>query len=163
MRSRPDPISPAPVTSWRPEYLPAYVSNGVVGIRVGPVPFVDGVAILNGFAGADAETGVESFARAPYPFAGDVLLDGSSVAAAPQRARLVEQRYDFSCGELHTRFVVETDGPRAEVSVLTLCSRTHPTIVLQEIEVGARQRRRQVIDDHRRRAALGLRAFARDR
>jgi hypothetical protein len=135
MRSQSTPRSPAPVTAWRPEYLPAYVSNGVVGIRVGPLPFVDGIAILNGFAGADPETGVESFARAPYPFAGDVVLDGSSVAAAPQRARLVEQRYDFSCGELHTRFVVETDGPRAEVSVLTLCSRTHPTVVLQEIEV----------------------------
>jgi trehalose/maltose hydrolase-like predicted phosphorylase len=135
MQSAAAPISPAPVTAWRPEYLPAYLSNGVVGLRVGPVPFVNGICILNGFAGVDPETGVEAFAQAPYPLAGDVTIAGSSVASAPQRARLVEQRYDFSCGELHTRFLVQTDGPSAEVAVLTLCSRTHPTVVLQEVEI----------------------------
>jgi trehalose/maltose hydrolase-like predicted phosphorylase len=129
------PISPVPVEEWRPEYLPAYVANGLVGLRVGPVPFAGGIAILNGFAGVDVETGVESFARVPYPLGGDVVVDGASVAFAPERARLVEQRYDFACGELHTRFVIDTGGPRVEVAALAFCSRTQPSVVLQQLEV----------------------------
>jgi len=37
------PISPAPVTQWRPGYLPAYLSNGVIGLRVGHIPLFYGV------------------------------------------------------------------------------------------------------------------------
>ena len=43
----PTPISPSVVTEYRPEFLPAYVANGVVGLRVPRIPQSDGLAILN--------------------------------------------------------------------------------------------------------------------
>jgi hypothetical protein len=48
------PINPRPVNEYRPEFLPAYVANGVVGLRVPRIPQIDGL-ILNGFAGVDGE------------------------------------------------------------------------------------------------------------
>jgi trehalose/maltose hydrolase-like predicted phosphorylase len=130
-----EPISPPPLRERRPGSLPAYLSNGVVGLRAGVVPQLRCVAILNGFVGVDPDSGAEAFARAPYPVAGDIELDGLSLERAPEAARLREQRYDFATGELHSSFVFDAGGARAEVEVLTFCSRTMPTLVLQETVV----------------------------
>ena len=97
------PISPPPVRRWRPEFLPAYVGNGVMGLRVTRVPLRDGVAIVSGFAGIHPTDWVEAFARAPYPLAGDVVLGDAALSEFTEGVTLVEQRYDFSCGELTTR------------------------------------------------------------
>ena len=129
------PISPAPVRAWRPEYLPAYVGNGTVGLRVPRVPFLDGVAILSGFAGIHPTDRVESFARAPYPLAGDVVVGEASMSAHGERVTVVEQAYDFTCGELRTRSRFDAGEARAEIETVTLCSRTHPSVALQEVAV----------------------------
>src|SRR4051794_6351143 len=129
------PISPPPVRRYRPDFLPAYLCNGIVGLRVGRLGLIDGLATLNGFAGLDADTGVESLARIPYPLGGDLEVAGVRLAHAPELARLREQRYDFATGELHTSFVFRTPGATAEVEVLTFCSRSLPTLVLQEVRV----------------------------
>ncbi|HEV7898025.1 MAG TPA: hypothetical protein VGP31_09310 [Planosporangium sp.] len=130
-----DVISPDPVTGWHTEYLPAYLSNGMMGMRVGKVPLTNGVAILNGVEGLDPANEVEAFARAPYPLAGDIGIGKTTLSASPERVTLHEQRYDFSCGELHTRFDVEGDDARAEVETLIFCSRTQPTLVLHQMDV----------------------------
>ena len=129
-----NPISPPPVTAWRPEYLPAYLSNGLIGMRTGHIPLVNGVAMVSGFEGLDPSAGVEAFARAPYPLAGDVRI-GRAALSDPQHAMLRQQHYDFSCGELHTRLGLEADHVRADIDVVTLCSRTHPTLALQEVRL----------------------------
>jgi protein-glucosylgalactosylhydroxylysine glucosidase len=129
-----DPISPPPVTEWQAQYLPAYLSNGLLGLRVGHIPQLYGVAMVSGFEGLDPLTGVEAFARAPYPLAGDVQI-GAAALSDPGRAVLREQRYDFSCGELHTSLTLDTGEVRAEIGVVTLCSRTQPTVALQETRV----------------------------
>ena len=130
-----EPISPPPVRRWRPDFLPAYVGNGVMGLRVPRIPFLDGVAILSGFAGVHPVDRVESFARAPYPVAGDLEIDGVAVSEHAERITLVEQRYDFSCGELLTLLRFDGGATRAEIEVVTFCSRTHPSVVAQEIAV----------------------------
>ena len=129
------PISPSVVTEYRPEFLPAYVANGVIGLRVPRMPQIDGLAILNGFAGIDGDSGAEGFARVPYPLAGDLELNGVSLKSAPERAQLREQSYDFGAGELRTVFEFEAGGVGAEQEVLTFCSRTMPMLVLQEVRV----------------------------
>jgi hypothetical protein len=96
---------------------------------------IEGVAIVSGLAGAFPGDRVEGFARAPYPVAGDVSIDGHSLKSYPQGARLIEQRYDFGCGELTTRLRFQAGGPAADITVLTFCSRTLPTLVLQELRV----------------------------
>jgi trehalose/maltose hydrolase-like predicted phosphorylase len=129
------PISPPPVRRWRPEFLPAYVGNGVMGLRVTRVPLRGGVAIVSGFAGVHPTDRVEAFARAPYPVAGDVVLGDAALSEFVEGVTLVEQRYDFSCGELTTRLRFDAGAVRAELEILTFCSRTQPTIAAQEVAV----------------------------
>jgi trehalose/maltose hydrolase-like predicted phosphorylase len=129
------PLSPPAVRSYRPDFLPAYVGNGVLGLRVPRIPLVGGLAIVNGFSGTDGETGAEGFARAPYPLAGDIELGGARLGYAPERAVLRQQRYDFECGELHTRFSFAGVTARADVEIVTFCSRSQPMLALQEMTV----------------------------
>jgi hypothetical protein len=122
------------VTEWRDHYLPAYLSNGLIGLRVGHLPLLYGVTMLSGLEGIDPETKVEAFARVPCPLAGDLRI-GSAALSDPGRAVLLEQRYDFSCAELHTRMAFDAGDVRADVDVVTLCSRTQLTVALQEVRV----------------------------
>jgi trehalose/maltose hydrolase-like predicted phosphorylase len=127
------PLSPSPLTGFVAGALPAYLSNGVIGLRVGQLPLRSSVAIISGFAGVDPPTGVESFAPGPYPVAGDVVVDGVSMRETQSAVRLVEQRYDFSCGELVTRLRFEPGRAVVDVEVVTFCSRSHPHVVLQQV------------------------------
>src|SRR3981081_1183485 len=129
------PISPPPVRSWKPEYIPAYLSNGVIGLRAGPIPLIEGGALVNGGAAIDPVEKGEGFARAPYPIAGDLEVDGAKLSRRPGQAELLEQRYDFACGELSSRFSVPPGEATATVEVLTFCSRSLPSVVLQEVQV----------------------------
>src|SRR5690349_7808698 len=98
------PISPAPVTESRPGDLPAYVSNGLIGIRVLDLPLLPGVVLVSGYAGTHPEVQVDAAAQAPYPIAGDISINGTWLRSSPHQAEFVEQRYDFSNGELTTTF-----------------------------------------------------------
>jgi protein-glucosylgalactosylhydroxylysine glucosidase len=129
------PLSPPPITEYRPEYLPAYVSNGLLGLRVGRIPFVDGLCMVDGLVERDPVEDGEGFARGPYPLWGDVSIDGQALTAHPEQARLEEQQYDFSAGELRTRFVFRPRSVAATVEDLVLCSRTLPTLALHEVRV----------------------------
>ena len=129
------PISPPPVRAWRPEYIPAYLSNGLIGLRVGPIPLIEGLAIVNGLAAIDPVEQGEGFARGPYPIGGEIEFNGCKLSRVPAQARFIEQRYDFSCGELTSQFDFRAGDATVSVEVTTLCSRTLPSVVLQEVRV----------------------------
>ena len=124
--------SPPALTVDDPRHLPAYLSNGLVGLRVGRIPPLEGLAIVGGLAAVHPSDEVEGFARGPYPIGGDIEVDGVRMSEARGRARFVEQRYDFSCGELTTRFAYCVDAARVDVETLTFCSRSLPTLVAHE-------------------------------
>jgi protein-glucosylgalactosylhydroxylysine glucosidase len=128
-------ISPEPVTNWRPGDLPPYLSNGVIGLRLGAHSLASGVTIVSGLAAVDPAEGIQTFAQAPYPLAMDIIVNRVSLASAPNCCLLREQRYDFSCGEVETRSDISVDSVRGEMSSLVFCSRTQPTLVLQEMTV----------------------------
>ena len=130
-----DVISPDPVTQWLPAHLPAYLSNGLVGMRLGTLPWTRGVTTINGFEGMDTTIDVEAIAQAPHVLGGDLSIGRLALSTAPERATPREIRYDFSCGELHTSFRFEGDDACAEAGALTFCSRTRPCLVLQEVFV----------------------------
>jgi len=132
---RQKPYSPAPVSSFPAGALPAYVSNGFMGLRSQWQPCEIGVAILNGFAGQDPVTQVASFARAPFPLAFDLTIDGMRLSEEVGRCRLREQRYDFSTGELSTDVEVLSGERRVNVRQLVFCSRAAPALCVQELEV----------------------------
>jgi trehalose/maltose hydrolase-like predicted phosphorylase len=131
------PISPPPVTTSATKELPAYVSNGLIGLRVVDIPIRSGISIVNGFAGLHPTLLIEANARTPYPIAGDIQIDGVWLTLSPQQAEFVDQRYDFSTGELTTRFTFHANDVTVEAEVLTFCSRKQPTLVLQELSVRA--------------------------
>lgn len=128
------PLSPAPVTQAARESIPPYLSNGVVGMRLGRRWFGQGVCIVSGLAGIVPGDRVEGLARAPFPLAGDLEVDGARYSEAPELARLLERRYDFSKGELTSTFEFGP-GPRARVTVVALCPRTAPMLAMQQVEV----------------------------
>jgi hypothetical protein len=128
-------VSPPPLRTVKPEYLPAYLSNGLMGIRVGPIPLIDGLAVVSGLRAKDPSEHVESFARGPYPLAGDVAINGRFMSRLPDYRRFIEQRYDFSCGELTTQFQFSVDGVTARCETVTFCSRSMPSLVLQQLAV----------------------------
>ena len=130
-----EPISPPPLTSPQPDRLLAYLGNGHIGLRVGRIPIVDGLAIVNGFWGGHPKDGIPAYALAPNPLSGDLCLDGRWLSETPGAARFLSQRLDFATGELHSRFAVELDDLRASVDVVTFVSRTDPALVLQELTI----------------------------
>src|SRR4029079_18799336 len=96
------PLSPPPVTKAGVAELPAYVSNGLLGLRVLDVPLLSGVVLVNGFIGIEPVVQVEAAARAPYPIGGDIAVDGLWLRTAAQQARVVDQRSDFLSGDMRT-------------------------------------------------------------
>lgn len=129
------PSSPPAVTRGGADELPAYISNGLVGLRVLDVPLLPGVVNVSGFAGLHPEMEVEAGAEAPYPIAGDLVLNGVRLSSQPQLADFIDQSYDFSNGELTTRFRFAAGEATATVEILTFCSRQRPTMILQEVAV----------------------------
>lgn len=129
------PINPPRVTVEEADELPAYVSNGLIGLRILTRPLTPGIAIVSGLSGRHPVAQVEAAARAPYPLSGDIQLNGAWMSDMPGQVTFRSQSYDFSCGELTTAFDYRIDGVTAAVEVVTFCSRPEPTIVAQEVTV----------------------------
>ncbi|HEX4098522.1 MAG TPA: glycoside hydrolase family 65 protein, partial [Caulobacteraceae bacterium] len=55
----------------------------------------------------------------------------------PELVELIDQDYDFATGELTSRFAFALSDVHLTVSVLTFCSRTHPSVVCQEVHIEA--------------------------
>lgn len=129
------PINPKPVSGDGGQDLPAYVSNGLIGLRVRCQPLQAGMALVSGYAGQDPERQIEATANAPYPLAGDLAIDGVWLSDLAHQVSDLEQAYDFASGELTSRFVFSAKGRQATCAVLTFASRVDPTLVCQEITV----------------------------
>ncbi|MBI2724221.1 MAG: glycoside hydrolase family 65 protein [Chloroflexi bacterium] len=128
------------VTDFKPGFMPAYLSNGVVGLRVPHIPLLGGLAILNGYTGKDPEARVEGSTPVPFPLATDIQINGVSLARALDRVQFVDQRYDFCTGELTSHFRYALDGLSGGVEALTFCSRSNPALVAQQLRLAVDQR-----------------------
>lgn len=117
--------------------MPAYVSNGLIGLRVRENPLRAGACLVNSFSGEHHVRRVEAAAMAPYPLGGDLCVDGIWMSDQTETVRLVDQAYDFETAELTSRFVFAAEGKAARVEVVTFASRTHPTIVCQQVAIDA--------------------------
>src|SRR4051812_43597332 len=129
------PISPPPARGGVRDELPAYLANGVMGLRIREMPLAAGLTLVSGYSGEHAQRHVEAIAVAPYPIAGDIQLGGVWLSDAPHAITILDQTYDFSTGELISRFHFEAEGCKAIVEVLDFCSREEPSLVCQEITV----------------------------
>ena len=130
-----DPISPNAARKSGDKELPAYVSNGLVGLRIGDVPLIAGMALVSGYAGEHPERRIEACAAAPYPLSGDIAVNGVWLSDNLPQVRNLEQAYDFSCGELTSGFNVTLSGSTVRCEVITFASREDPTLVCQEVSI----------------------------
>jgi hypothetical protein len=146
----PPPLPVLRADSFGPASLPAtygsaYLSNGVIGLRVGPNPLLQnstqgmlagGNALVGGFNWRTAAG--QTPAPAVYPLETAVRVDGVSMAAHPELVRVVAQRLDTASGELSTELVFCRPGAfNASLSVVAFLSRAMPVVVAMEISVTA--------------------------
>lgn len=129
------PISPPEARGVRDGELPAYVSNGLIGLRVREQPLQAGMTLVSGLAGEHRERRVEAAAPAPYPLAGDIGLNGVWLSDQPSTVSHLVQAYDFATAELTSTFRLTAGGRVAEVSVVTFASRDAASLVQQEIRI----------------------------
>src|SRR4051812_14634250 len=122
------PISPPPVAGGTANGLPAYLSNGVIGLKIRENPLNPGMALLSGYSGEHPERKIEAAAFAPYPIAGDICLEGVWMSDTPQSVRIVDQAYNFLTAELTTRLKFKVKGRHARIAVTSFCSREQPTV-----------------------------------
>ncbi len=118
-----------------PADLPAYLSNGLIGLRVGAIPPLRHSAAVAGYVDVAPQSRAEAAARPPYPLALDLALEHRWLSLQPERAQFIGQSYDWSCGELVSRFRMVGEAAVATVEMTQFCSRTHPTVVAQELVV----------------------------
>ena len=129
------PISPPTVLGGARDELPAYVANGVVGLRVREMPLSGGLTLISGYTGEHPQRCIEAIAVAPYPVAGDIQLAGVWLSDSPHAVKVVEQAYDFETGELTSRFDFLAGGCKATIEVVIFCSRDEPSLVCQEVAI----------------------------
>jgi trehalose/maltose hydrolase-like predicted phosphorylase len=129
------PLSPSIVKGAGRKELPAYLSNGVVGLRVRENPLAAGMALLCGYSGMHPVKKIEAGAVAPYPLAGNLAVNGVWLSDVPHQVTVLDQAYDFSNGELTTRLQFTACEVRVEIEVLTFCCRHQPCLVAQQIMV----------------------------
>lgn len=127
---------------------PAFLTNGFMGLRPGPVPL-----LADPFAGAPTPLGfdptvpatVAGFmyrdislhvvpAPAVYPFATAVLVDGTDILrAAGAQAVPISQTLNVSSGELHTELRLASGGVDVALNVTMFVSRSEPTVAAMRV------------------------------
>lgn len=118
------------------DFAPAYLSNGLLGIRPGPNPLTDAATFVSGFVYDHPKGGFQAACPAPYPFKTDIIAGGVSMLDAPDRVALKSQSLDMSAGELtsHMAFA-PAGGVELDIEVFQFLSRTTPCLACQEIRI----------------------------
>ncbi len=117
---------------------PAYLSNGLIGIRPGPNPLVPSPTAVSGYVYPHPVYRVECLAPAPYPLTTDIVVDGIRLLAHPERVTTRRQMLDMRTGELTTEIDFEPySGVRVAISVLQFTSRGTPSLVAQEVTLAS--------------------------
>src|SRR6266404_1833335 len=115
---------------------PAYLSNGLIGIRPGRIPITPAPTCVAGFVYVQPDDRVESLSPAPYPLTTDIRVNGISLLESLERTTLRSQRLDMSNGELATEFTYDVgDGVVVSVLVRQVALRSEPSLLWQKIEV----------------------------
>jgi len=118
---------------------PAYLSNGMIGIRPRANPLIQANTEVSGFVSASyGPYLVEGHCPAPYPLGTDIIVEGISLIQQPDRVSILRQKLDMSTGELITDMTfTPRDGARIDLRVLQFASRSVPALLCQELTITA--------------------------
>ncbi len=117
---------------------PAYLSNGLIGIRPGPNPLARAQTCVSGFDFVHPAHKVECLSPAPYPLETDIRAGGMNLLKHADLVKIHRQTLDTSCGELTTEMeFAPGNGARIAIEVLQFASRSVPSLLCQQIRVTA--------------------------
>jgi len=132
--SVPGPIPRIVVEEFSKAFYPAYLSNGLIGIRPGTNPLLPAKTMVNGFVYPDLPDRVVSLSPAPYPLVTDFRVDNVNLLQHPELVRVERQTLDMASGELLTEMVFTPPGGVTLVlKVLQFACRAVPSLLCQEI------------------------------
>lgn len=115
---------------------PAYLSNGLIGVRPGPNPLAKAQTCVSGFDFVHPAYKVECLSPAPYPLETDIRIGRASLLKHPDLVKIRRQTLDISCGELATQMeFTPPGGAQVTIEVLQFASRSVPSLLCQQISV----------------------------
>jgi len=122
------------VEDFSKKFYPAYLSNGLIGIRPGSSPLAAATTMVNGFVCPNSTHGDVSLSPAPYPLATDFRVNDVSLLKHPELTKIQRQTLDMAKGELLTEIVfTPASGVALRLTVLQFASRSVPSLLCQEI------------------------------
>jgi Glycosyl hydrolase family 65 central catalytic domain/Glycosyl hydrolase family 65, N-terminal domain len=135
-------VPQATVTDFSQPYEPAYLSNGLIGIRPGANPLARSITQVSGFVYTHVPYGMQAVSPAPYPLETDIQLGTLDTALRalknPDLVKPTRQTLDMSTGELTTVFTFAPGtGASLNIEVLQFASRSVPSLICQEIKLVA--------------------------
>ncbi|MGH9353837.1 MAG: hypothetical protein ACRD2G_17020 [Terriglobia bacterium] len=133
--AEPSGIPKFAVTDFSRRFDPAYLSNGLIGIRPGPNPIARALTLVSGFVYAHIPYRMESLSPALYPLETDIRVNQVSLLEHPDLLTVKRQELDMATGELLTEMVFASGGPSLRIDVLQFASRSIPSLVCQEIRI----------------------------
>lgn len=121
------------VTNWHEHSPEAYISNGVIGLRVGKNPFQNVQGLLAGFTSVREHVHVEALSAIPTPNFTFTVRNEENKAEFLKRPivpQILKQEYDFSNGEFTTFAKIGT----VDVEYTIYCSRVRPTLMVGHLK-----------------------------
>lgn len=124
------------VKNFAEKFYPAYLSNGLIGIRPGPNPLVPAQATVNGFVYTDIPDRVVSLSPSPYPLVTDIRVHSVRLLKHPECVKVEQQTLDMASGELLTEMVsTPPGGTPLRLTVLQFACRAVPSLLCQQISI----------------------------
>lgn len=123
------------ITDFSRRFDPAYLSNGLIGIRPGPNPLARALTLANGFVYSHIPYRMESLSPALDPLETDILVNQVSLLEHPDLLTIKRQTLDMATGELTTTMEFAPGGTSLTIEVLQFASRSIPSLVCQQIRI----------------------------
>ncbi len=119
-------------------FAPAYLGNGLIGIRPNPNPLIQAKTVAAGFVYSHPSGRFETYSPAPYPLGLDVRLGGSSLLRDTDRVKVLAQSLNMKNGELTTSLEFATSQEIVlDIEVVQFLSRSVPSVLCQEVRIAA--------------------------
>ncbi len=128
------PIPRIVVRNFTEKFYPAYLSNGLIGIRPGPNPLVPAKSMVNGFVYTDIPYRMVSLSPAPYPLTTDFRVNNLNLLKHPELVKVEQQTLDMASGELLTEMTFTPSGSvTLHLRVLQFACRAVPSLLCQMV------------------------------
>lgn len=134
------------VTDFTKRFDPAYLSNGLIGIRPGPNPLSQAPTAVSGFVYSQIPYEVQALSPAPYPLETNIEIDRVNLVDRPDLMAVQSQSLDMQSGELVTRMKFSPgNGEAIAIEVLQFACRSTPSLLCQELSLTASAKLQAVI------------------